>query len=458
MFFYLLLVISSFLAVWFLRVTRKQFYGLPKYSLSTLDVMLSPEDDDAKLELMQNRTGRLVGFLLLAVLLIVVAVAIGAAPYLLAPVIGLEGYQNARDLRVIVAVSVGASIPFFIPLKREGGYSELEMLLHRLVLDNYNLGLKLLRREQKTRKKKGPETRPDFVIVSGLARAGTTSLMNALARHESFRSLNYGNMPFLLSPNLWKKLYRPKATEQKERSHKDGIQIGLNSNEALEEYFFKATANDAYITNEGLREYKLETDDYKNYLDYQAVIRQDEDKIYLAKNNNFLLRYRSIRQFNSDFLFVLLFRHPLYHAASLREKHLQYGQMQQDDPFVLEYMDWLGHHEFGRHHKPFVFDDSAPSTAPAEDLNYWLEVWINYYQNALKIDDPQTLFVDYQQFCEQPGKVIQSISLKLNIKEMPEADSGFSNQRQVELPYSETLLKQALEIYEALKKKVNYTR
>ena len=42
-------------------------------------------------------------------------------------------------------------------------------------------------------------------------------------------------MPFLMSPKTWRKFYKPKEGKLKERSHKDGIMIGYNSNEALEE-------------------------------------------------------------------------------------------------------------------------------------------------------------------------------------------------------------------------------
>ena len=160
----------------------------------------------------------------------------------------------------------------------------------------------------------------DFVIVSGLARAGTTSLMNDLSKVNEFVSLSYANMPFLMCPNIWAKFYKPKNTQLKERSHKDGIMIGLNSNEALEEYFFKVKTNDSFIQENYLAEHEIPEEDYLDYLDYQSIIKLDNQKLYLAKNNNFMLRYKSVRNYNDDFVMVVLFRDPLTHAASLREK------------------------------------------------------------------------------------------------------------------------------------------
>ena len=91
--------------------------------------------------------------------------------------------------------------------------------------------------------------------MTGLARAVTTSLLNGLQASGAFASLHYGYMPFLLSPGTWSRWYRPVNTMKKERSHGDGVQVGLASTEALEEYFFSAQAD--YVEAESLKEYNL---------------------------------------------------------------------------------------------------------------------------------------------------------------------------------------------------------
>jgi len=189
----------------------------------------------------------------------------------------------------------------------------------------------------------------------GLARAGTTSLMLNLSKIEQFASLSYANMPMLTAPNLWHKIYHPKSKKLKERSHQDGILIGLESKEALEEYFFKMQSKDAFVKDDFLLRHDITKEEYKAYIDYQSIVKNDNEKVYLAKNNNFILRYESIRLHNSQFVLLLLFRDPLSHAASLLDKHIYYSKTQQEDPFVLEYMNWLGHHEFGNNQKTFAF-------------------------------------------------------------------------------------------------------
>ena len=46
----------------------------------------------------------------------------------------------------------------------------------------------------------------NHIFVTGLARAGTTILLNALYKSSVFASLTYSDMPFVLAPNLWSKI------------------------------------------------------------------------------------------------------------------------------------------------------------------------------------------------------------------------------------------------------------
>ena len=46
----------------------------------------------------------------------------------------------------------------------------------------------------------------NHVFVAGLARSGTTTLLNALYKSNQFSSLSYQDMPFVLAPNLWSRL------------------------------------------------------------------------------------------------------------------------------------------------------------------------------------------------------------------------------------------------------------
>ena len=123
--------------------------------------------------------------------------------------------------------------------------------------------------------------------------------------------------------------------------------------------------------------------------------RPQPGAMYVAKNNNALLATFT-SEHNRDFHAVVMFREPLTHAASLRAMHQKYCAMQQDDPFVKTYMDWLAHHEFGLGQKPFKFTDQTPLPQGDRDtLDHWLDLWINHYEAALAMDRHRLHFIGY---------------------------------------------------------------
>jgi len=455
MVFYLSLALGFALAAIIIRIYRSVFFSLAENSVALLDKLLTDVEDDEKIRLIQGSNSKLLLSLLKMVFTLVIALAAASVPVILFIMVTGTDFHSLDFLSLwsILAISIGATIPFLIPLKsiNISGYSELSQLLHRLALDNYTIAYRLFKKEKKKIERRKLERRQDFIIISGLARAGTTSFMTDLSKIGDFVSLNYGNMPFLLSPNLWAKIYKPRSRELKERSHKDGIMIGLDSSEALEEFFFKVKAGDSYIHEEVLNEYSIPEDDYIDYIDYQTIIKLDDSKIYLAKNNNFILRYRSVREYNKDFMMVILFRDPLTHASSLLEKHLDYRNMQNEDRFILEYMDWLGHHEFGLHQKQFVFQEKSNIISGDRDkLDYWLKIWMNYYTFVLGIKDRNTLLINYDAYCTNPTEVIEKIVRKSGITaELPDYRS-FTNKRKAEHDYSPDILKMADTIYQQL--------
>ena len=45
------------------------------------------------------------------------------------------------------------------------------------------------------------------LFITGLPRSGTTALLNYIYKTNSFASLTYSDMPFVLSPNLFSKFF-----------------------------------------------------------------------------------------------------------------------------------------------------------------------------------------------------------------------------------------------------------
>jgi hypothetical protein len=83
--------------------------------------------------------------------------------------------------------------------------------------------------------------------------------------------------------------------------------------------------------------------------------------------------------------------------------------MQEGDPFVRTYMDWLAHHEFGLGHKPFAFEGERGQEGDADGLDYWLDRWIAYYRHALSVDGHRVLWVPHEMWSARPQAVLEQV-------------------------------------------------
>jgi hypothetical protein len=250
-------------------------------------------------------------------------------------------------------------------------------------------------------------------------------------------------MPFLLSVNLWRKFSHPRRKKLNQ------------SQEALEEYFFKVYLRDSYISEHTLTEHVVDSETYENYLTYQKLIADKKgDSTYLAKNNNLILRYNSLRSHNPEFKIALLFRNPVTHAYSLQSQHLRFSEMHEADPFTLEYMNWLGHHEFGLNHK--VFDlEGMDLREPYEitSMNYWLSVWISYYSHVLKLAGEKNLFlIEYTDLCKQPAKLAATLGSLLQVDLADNQRDPYMERELSGLEMENSLLLESLSLYLELRK------
>lgn len=421
-FYYLVVVMAAAVSCWaMIFLLKKPFFSLACQSVKQLDLITDKTlSDDQKDVLILRNLGQLVIQLVLNVFLFSVSILSG---FLLVYVF-VNRFQVTPDyssLYFYLSVSIGSVLPFLFLGNTKTDYSYWSQLLHTLVLDNYSLGHYLFKRE-----KKNAQVIPndEFMVITGLARAGTSALTHLIYDENHFHSISYANMPFLMAPRIWKKIYRPKNAKKKERTHQDKVLFSYTSIEALEEYFFKVKTNDEFIDKDKMNLHQISRDTYEDYLMYQQLFQQPNiNTLYLAKNNNFLLKYKSLRRYNELFKIILVMREPLAHATSLMRQHHQFCQAQAEDPFILKYMDWLGHHEFGLHQKVFDFGNSwSLAHTDQSSVNYWLEVWVNYYTYVgTIIGDKNLLLVHYQDLLKSPAELKNKIADFLTIPLKTEA-------------------------------------
>ena len=429
------------LSIGVLRMKRP-FFTLALHSVALLDVLISEQDDDEKFEAVNAQTSKTVKSLLLNLTLLSALIALTFYTYYYLP--GHFWADVLPEQQKLFAFGVGTLLPFLYPKKKQSAYSPMAQLFHRLILNHYHLGKALLKRQIKGIEHPVQADQTTAVLITGLARAGTTALTRALTDRGPFASLDYSNMPVLLAPRLWSKFYKPKKKEDKERAHGDGIKVGLASVEALEEYFFKVTTNDRFISDTGLHLHEIsaeENDLYRRYTKSLCNVGQ----VYLAKNNNAVLRLKSMLPLNPDMTVFVLVRDPLQHAFSLMKQHQKFEKEQTADPFILEYMNWLGHHEFGLGQLPFNLSGAAPQQTDRGQLNYWLERWIDYYNYAKTISNIQ--FIAYEDFVARPKEVLERISTATGITLKTEGVELFEKTALNVPAHDAGLAARALEIY-----------
>lgn len=426
------IAIISAIFVGSLILFRPIYFKLVNNTVGLLDQMLDTVSEET--EKQQALTKKLFG------VLISLVTALGSLILILGLIYGIlllytyvEGVGISQleynSAPVIIAMLIGSFLPI-IPLwfkKSTADYGEIAILIHRLLLDNRNLALSLFSIEKKFFNKKiklastlhNPES---FVIVTGLARAGTTAMTTLLHESGKFHSLSYADMPFLLAPNIWRSMNgKPakKKKELKERSHKDGVLFGVDSVEALEEFFWRSKLHDNYIEEDKLISHEVGDKVYQDYITYQSLVKgSGEDQTrYLSKNNNFLLRYNSLRTLNKEFKVILMFRDPINHSISLFKQHQSYSEMQTDDEFVKDYMSWLVHHEFGLEQRNFHFENHHTESQYTDknDLSYWIEQWCNYYSFALSVDHSNMVFIEYNDFLNEPQGTIEQLGRFLDL-------------------------------------------
>ena len=384
------------------------FFKLAKCSVALLNTLVSDLDEDEKFTAVNAQVFKTTGTLFLVLGQSAIVICLSAAIYT-----GMFSliFENALSSGVKMSVlAVGSIIPFLIPRKQTSDYSDIAQLFHHLILDNYHLGKRLLARQIKDTEVNNHYTgRFSRVLVTGLARSGTTALTKELEKRGPFASLDYSNMPFLLAPRLWAKIYHPGQVENKERAHGDGVKVGLASVEALEEYFFKVMKQDLYILDNGLEKHALSEEENALYRKYQNSI-SGVDKVYLAKNNNAITRLPSLIKYNPDLVVFVMVRDPLQHAYSLMIQHQKFLAKQENDPFITDYMTWLGHHEFGSNQRPFLLqeEDRDLHIGDSNTIEYWLKRWVSYYTYVQQFETAHLL--SFEAYAKDPVSTLSCIA------------------------------------------------
>lgn len=277
-----------------------------------------------------------------------------------------------------------------------------------------------------------PIDRP--IYVAGIARAGTTILLELLAQHEQVATHRYSDFPGQFVPYWWNRHRRPPSSAPRERAHADRLHVTEQSPEAMEETLWMAFfphLHDPQVEN------VLAADThspqfaafYCDHVQKLLMVRQRER--YVAKGNYNLTRFPYLHTLFPDARFVAVVRNPRDQIASLIKQHRLFSAGEQAYPRALAHLQRVGHFEFGLDRRPInVGDGRAAEVAElwrtGEEVRgtarYWASVY-GWFADGLESGSAwtdSTRVLRYEDLCGDPAA---TLALLAEHCELPDSDA-----------------------------------
>lgn len=263
------------------------------------------------------------------------------------------------------------------------------------------------------------------VYVAGLARSGSTIMLEMLAAQPGVATHRYRDFPPIFTPLFWNRafahVYRSDAPPA-ERAHKDRILVTPDSPEAMEEVlwmrFFpeahetsKSQVLDAATSNPAFERF------YTDHLRKILLVRGG--KRYLSKGNYNLTRFSYLRHLFPSARFLVPVREPRWHIASLMKQHRLFCAEERRDPRILKHMRRAGHLEFGLDRRAINVGDDAAALEierlwrDGDEVRGWARYWAMLYGFVLdqRATDPTGLgeavmLVRYEDLCDHAEETL----------------------------------------------------
>jgi hypothetical protein len=313
-------------------------------------------------------------------------------------------------------------------VSREPDYSALDRALHRLAFGSralQEIAVDLEDRLFANRFRHIPVESPIF--VTSLPRAGTTLMLEVLARVPNIATHTYRDMPFVVAPLLWDALSRGfrRPSALRERAHGDGMAIGYDSPEAFEEIVWRMFWSGKYqIDRIGLwSEEESAPGFHETFLDHIRKIislrtGHTPGARYASKNNANIARITLLRRLFPDCIILVPVRDPVGQGLSLLEQHRRFTALHRDEPFVKQYMSDIGHYEFGELHRPIDFDgvDEMRRRYQPDTLDYWVAYWECACRHLLQ-HRASIATVSYEALCAGGSGMMPALAERLSLPE-----------------------------------------
>ncbi len=265
------------------------------------------------------------------------------------------------------------------------------------------------------------------VYIAGIARCGSTLLLEILNTVPGVVTHQYQDYPFLYTPYWWHtylRLVPAKKVEPRERAHKDRILVTPQSPEAMEEVlwmtFFPQLHDDRHdqvlkreTTNPRFEAF------YRDHIRKLLLVRRGNR--YASKGNYNLTRLAYLHRLFPDARFVVPVRAPRDHIASLIKQHRLFSEGERANPKALAHMQRVGHFEFGLDRRVVHVGDAAVAHRiraawdAGRDVEGYALLWRSVYgfiHRQLETDPvlrEHTLVLRYEDLCEEPERLLNEL-------------------------------------------------
>lgn len=258
------------------------------------------------------------------------------------------------------------------------------------------------------------------IFIAGLARSGTTMLLEIVAAHADVATHQYRDFPLLCIPYWWNTFldrYAGRDFQPEERAHGDGILVTPRSPEAMEEPLWMQFLPGLHASGgsdvlDGVTSADAFARFYRDHV--RKLLLARGRRRYASKGNYNLTRLEYLLTLFPDARMVVPVRAPRSHVASLRKQHALFCDAADAYPRSVAHLDQVGHYEFGRHRRAINAGDAEAVRsiealwATGDEVRGWARYWAHMYgyvsdrlasSGALR---EATLLVRYEELCGEP--------------------------------------------------------
>lgn len=266
------------------------------------------------------------------------------------------------------------------------------------------------------------------IYIAGLARSGSTVLLETVASHPGVASHRYRDFPFVFTPYWWNRFLDRaprKPAAPKPRVHGDGLVVSSESPEALEEPLWMAffpAAHDPRSAQvlDAATDHPAFAAFYGNHLRKLLLVRSG--KRYACKGNYHVARLEYLLKLYPDARFLVPIRRPRDHVASLMKQHELFVAGETRHPRALAQMRACGHFEFGLDRRVINLGDGQAVAdverlwTDGEEARGWARYWSQVYgflARRLAANEAlrrAVLVVRFEDLCGQAEETVRRVS------------------------------------------------